>query len=66
MTQKPPKYIGLTINDAYVQFLELQFEHLKGTVALVEAWSDDQENGMYTGDICIAAMKDVRRLVNKI
>lgn len=41
-----------------------KIEKLKKLVKLAEDWSLDQENGMTDGEICLSAMKDVRRIIN--
>jgi hypothetical protein len=57
----PEKYIGLSLNEAYVEHLENKIEKVKSIVKLTTDWCEDQENKMTDGSICISAMKDVRR-----
>lgn len=53
----PSKYVGLSVSDSYVEYLEKTIKIVVGVVALAEEWSGDQENGLPDGNICSAAMK---------
>ncbi len=37
---------------------------IQSIVKLAEEWSEDQENGLTPHEICLSAMKDIRRLVS--
>ena len=43
---------------------ERKLEVIRATVRLAEAWSEDQEIGLTPHEVCLAAMKDVRRIVD--
>lgn len=38
---------------------------VKATIKLADEWSADQSNGITTGSVCIAALKDIRRIVKE-
>lgn len=59
--KKPQKYIGLSLNEEYVEYLEKKLKKLEGIVEITNDWCEDQENGLTDGSICISAMKDIRR-----
>jgi hypothetical protein len=61
----PEKYIGLSLNEAYVEHLEKKIEKVNSVVNLANDWCEDQENEITDGSICISAMKDIRRTLRK-
>lgn len=44
---------------------DTKIESIKYIIKLAEEWCKDQSNGMTDGTICISAMKDIRRIVNR-
>ena len=36
---------------------------IKQIVHMAEDWCEDQENGITDGEVCISAMKDIRRII---
>jgi len=59
---KPPlKYIGMSLNQDYVDYLENKISSINSVVKFAERWSNEQGNGLTDGEICISAMKDIRR-----
>lgn len=61
---KPKKYIGLDVNDSYVEYLEDKITKVKNILSLTGDWAKDQDNGLTDSVICVAAMKDIRRIMN--
>jgi len=57
----PNKFVGMSLNQEYVDFLEKKISSIESVVKFAERWSNDQENGLTDGEICISAMKDIRR-----
>lgn len=62
---KPQKFVGLSISDSYVEYLEKTLNSVVTIVDIAESWSEDQINGMTDGSICISAMKDIRRITKE-
>ena len=59
----PKKYIGLSLNEAYVEYLEGKLQKVQAACTIAEDWCKDQSNGMPDSTICISAMRDIRRHV---
>lgn len=37
---------------------------LSAVIELAESWSEDQTNGLTDSEVCLSAIKDIRRIVN--
>lgn len=57
--------LGLAQDQAELSKLSSLNKKLKGIVELAGEWCADQENGMTDGEVCISALKDIRRLLNE-
>jgi hypothetical protein len=63
--KKPEKHIGFGLNIHYITYLEENLRKIESVVDLAGRWCEDQENGMTDGTICIAALKDIRRILRE-
>lgn len=58
--------VDVTVDSNYLEKLERTINLISSNVTVAEEWCKDQKNGMTDGEICIAALKDVRRLVRGV
>ena len=42
-----------------------KLEEIKRVLERAEAWCKDQNNGLTDGEICISALKDIKRIIKK-
>lgn len=61
---KPEKYVGeFDISEGYVDYLETKIKKVDDILAMTKEWIQDQDNGLTDSVICVAAMKDIRRIM---
>ena len=52
------------LDDDTTQFNAAEkINNIKAAIILAEDWCEDQANGITQGEVCIAALKDIRRFV---
>lgn len=49
-----------------IESLKEKINKIEGAVKRANDWASDQENGLTDSQICISAMKDVRRIINEV
>jgi len=52
------------VTDKYILHLEAKIIKIRKSLKLAEDLCGDQSNGMTESSICIAALRDIRRLCN--